>query len=277
MCRKGLISTRGWVIALALVLASGFAVAQDKPAEGPAKSDEGGSKSDSKGGAGKEENGPPKDTDGYDRPTTYPRIRFGGKKKEGDAEAAPRNKSRVFLLDTSDLMAGSITIDDTRETTRMEHMREVLGRTLDHLSTRRNLDFNIITFGAVKDLAKGGDLLQASAENAKQAKEWISKLEPGGSPDLHAILIECFRQEPDSAALIVGSMPGTPATLDKQALDKLLEKHKTVGEIIVQQLKDFRTAGKKTTLDIVGIGLTRTEKEYYRRLAEAGGGAYIDG
>lgn len=72
-------------------------------------------------------------------------------------------------------------------------------------------------------------------------------------------------------------MPGTPATLDKQALDKLLEKHKTVGEIIVQQLKDFRTAGKKTTLDIVGIGLTRTEKEYYRRLAEAGGGAYIDG
>lgn len=283
-CRKGLIAAQVWVFAAVFWLACGLVFAQERPGEAQAGngSGEGNNKEDTKEDTKEEasekpKNEPPKDTDGYDRPTTYPRIRFGGKKKEGEAEAAPPNKSRVFLLDTSDLMAGSITIDGTRETTRIEHMREVMGRTLDHLATRRNLDFNIITFGGVKDFANGGDLMHANVENARQAKEWLAKLQPGGSPDLYALLIECFKQEPDSAALVVGSMPGTPATLDEKTLANLLKKHKNVGEIIIQEVKDKRTAGKKTTLDIVGIGLARADKEYYRRLAEAGGGAYIDG
>lgn len=224
------------------------------------------------------ENKPPKDRDGYDRPTTYPKISFGGKKKEGaegveGEAAAAKNKSRVFLLDISDSMAASITIDGTRETTRMEHMREVMGRTLDNLAKKRNLDFNIVTFGSVKDFANGGDLVQTSAETTFKAKEWLKKLESKGSPDLHALLAECYKQEPDTAAMLVGSMPAKPAGVDEE----VLKKFESVGEYIIDEVKNKRTAGKKTTLDIIGIGLGRDEKAYYRRLAEAGGGTYIDG
>jgi hypothetical protein len=227
----------------------------------------------------------PAKTDGYDRPTTYPKIRFGSKKKEegkegaADKGEAPRKtKSRVYLLDLSDAMAASITIDGSKETTRMEHMRSMVGRALDDLAKQPDakggvLSFNLVTFGSVQDFAKGGDPLEANAENTGKAKEWLKDLVASGKPDLHALLSECFKQEPDSAALLVGSMPGKPSDVSEDEL----KKFDTVGDFIVDLVKRQRAAGKKTTLDVFGVGLSREQREFYEKLAKAGGGNYLDG
>jgi hypothetical protein len=175
-------------------------------------------------------------------------------------------------------MAASITIDGSKETTRMEHMRSIVGRALDDLAKQPDakggvLSFNLVTFGSVQDFAKGGDPLEASAENTGKAKEWLKDLVAKGKPDLYALLSECFKQEPDSAALLVGSMPGKPSDVSEGEL----KKFESVGDFIVDLVKRRRAAGKKTTLDVFGVGLSREQREFYEKLAKAGGGNYLDG
>jgi hypothetical protein len=222
--------------------------------------------------------------DGHDRPTSYPKIKFGGKKAEGkgggDEQPKPEDtklKTRVYLLDISNAMSKSITVDDARETTRLEHMVAQMERSLDALAKRKDprLRFNIITFGSVQDFASGGELQAATDDNARRAKEWLKKLEAKGDTDLYNMLRECFEQEPDSATMLVGSMPGEPEGLSEE-LDLERKRYKNAGEFLLAQVKKWRTAGKKTTLDITGVGLSADEKEYYKRLADAAGGTYLD-
>jgi hypothetical protein len=225
--------------------------------------------------------------DGYDRPTSYPKIRFGNKPKpkDGDASAGKadaekpkaKGRSRVYLLDVSDSMAASITINNATETTRIDHLRTLITRSLEELAKRPEakrgeLRFNLITFGDVQDFAAGGDLLEASADNTANAKEWVKGLTSKGRPNLLAMLDECYAQEPEEATMFVGSAPGKPANVS----DEELKKFETPGDYIIDAVAKKR-AGKKTTLDIVGVGLSRDDTEFYKRLAKTVGGTYIDG
>jgi hypothetical protein len=217
--------------------------------------------------------------DGHDRPTSYPKIRFGKKARPAEGAGEPKVedtklKARVYLLDVSDVMAKTITVDGTRQTTRLEHMVAQMERSLDALAKRKDprLRFNIVTFGTVQDFADGGELQAATEENAKRAKEWLKKLEAKGESDIYTMLSECFEQEPESATMIVGGMPSAPAGVDEAEL----KKHKNAGEYVLEQVKLWRKDGKETTLDITGVGLSADEKDYYKRLADAAGGTYLD-
>ena len=218
--------------------------------------------------------------DGHDRPTTYPKIHFGKTKKADSDDTAAvdsKLKTRVYLLDVSAVMSKSITVNDTRETTRLEHMIAQMESSLDYLVNRKDprMRFNIVTFGAVQDFASGGELKPATAENAKAAKEWLSKFEAKGEPDIYSLLKECFEQGPDSATMLVGGMPSNPAGLT--ADEKVeLKKYKNAGEFVIERVKRWRKSGKTTTLDISGVGLSETERAFYKRLAEAAGGTYLD-
>jgi len=220
--------------------------------------------------------------DGHDRPTTYPKIHFGKTKKadagEQEKPAVQKDlKTRVYLLDVSAVMSKSITVNDTRETTRLEHMISQMESSLDYLVNRKDprLRFNIVTFGSVQDFARGGELQAATLENSKAAKKWLKDLKAGGDSDIYNLLKECFEQEPNSATMLVGGMPGKPAGLG-DADEAELKKHKNAGEFVIAKVKEWRKAGKKTTLDITGIGLSKDEREYFKRLAEAAGGTYLD-
>jgi hypothetical protein len=216
--------------------------------------------------------------DGHDRPTTYPKIHFGkieSTKGEKQKPAADKNlKTRVYLLDVSAVMSKSITVDDTRETTRLEHMVSQMESSLKYLKNRKDprLRFNIVTFGSVQDFASGGELQAVTPANVKAARKWLKKLKAGGDTDIYDLLKECFEQEPDSATMLVGGMPSKPSGVD----EKKFKKYKTPGEFVIAQVKSWRKAGKKTTLDITGVGLSQSEREYYKRLAEAAGGTYLD-
>ena len=168
-------------------------------------------------------------------------------------------------------------MNDTRETTRLEHMISQMESSLDYLVNRKDprLRFNIVTFGSVQDFAKGGELQAATLENSKAAKKWLKNLNAGGDSDIYNLLKECFEQEPDSATMLVGGMPGKPAGLS-DADEAELKKHKDAGEFVIAKVKEWRKDGKKTTLDITGIGLSKEEREYFKRLAEAAGGTYLD-
>jgi hypothetical protein len=223
------------------------------------------------------ENAPTRD--GHDRPTTYPKIRFGKKAQPAESAEEPKVedtklKARVYLLDISDVMAETITVEGARETTRLEHMVAQMERSLDALARRKDprLRFNIVTFGTVQDFAEGGELQSATEDNTKRAKEWLKKLEASGKSDIYTMLSECFEQEPESATMIVGGMPCAPEGVDEAEL----KKHKNAGEYVLEQLKLWRKDGKETTLDITGVGLSAEEKEYYKRLADAAGGTYLD-
>ena len=270
---------RIFLVGLILISGSVLVIAQDAPKPQQPKS------SDKEGDEPK-----PNRNDGYDRPTAYPKINFGSRKTDGDKpkgddegndndkeKAKVPTKARVYLLDLSDAMAASVTID-TREVTRIEHLRTLVTRALDDLAKhpdaqRGDLGFNLVTFGTVSDFAKGGELKVADAKNTGSAKDWVKDLVAKGSADLHAILSECFKQEPESAALIVGSLPGKP----KSATEEDLKKFESVEDFIVDDVKRQRQAGKKTTLDVIGVGLGAAEKKFYERLAKAGGGNYVDG
>lgn len=213
--------------------------------------------------------------DGHDRPTTYPKIRFRSKTDDGEEQEKRKLKTRVYLLDVSASMSKSITIEDSRETTRLEHMVSQIKSSLDALSNRRNpnMRFNLVTFGSVADFASGGEPQPVTAENVKRAKEWLDKLESKGDSDIYTMLAECYGQEPDSATMLVGSMPVKPADVDEDEF----KKYKDAGEFLIAKVKGWRDQdGRKTTLDITGIGLSDDEKAYYRRLAEAAGGTYLD-
>lgn len=217
--------------------------------------------------------------DGHDRPTTYPKIRFGKKPAPKEGEVAgkaegPKLKARVYLLDTSDAMAKKVNVEGAAETTRLAQMVAQMEGSLDALAKRKDprLRFNIVTFGTVKDFADGGELQAATEENTKRAKEWLAKLEAKGEADIYTMLSECFEQAPESATMIIGGMPGAPAGVEEAEL----KKHKNAGEYVLEQVKTWRKDGKTTTLDITGVGLSADEKEYFKRLADAAGGTYLD-
>lgn len=258
-----------WRVCVAVVLSTcvAFAVSGQQPDPGSNKENEPEIKDVSK----------KPERDGHDRPTSYPKIRFGAKKGDDGKEdpGEKKLKTRVYLLDVSASMAKSITIEDTRETTRLEHMVSQIKSSLDALANRRNpnLRFNIVTFGSVQDFAGGGDLQPVTGENVKRAKEWLEKLESKGESDIYTMLKECFEQEPDSATMLVGSLPTKPDKVDEEEF----KKHKDAGEFLIAMVKVWRdNDGRKTTLDITGVGLSDDEKAYYRRLAEAAGGTYLD-
>lgn len=214
------------------------------------------------------------DRNAYDRPTSYPQIRFGSRpaaKNGAEGEkAAPR--TRVYLIDVSEAMANKMDLGDAGDLTRLAHMRSLVEKGLDALA-RRDVRFNLVTFGQINDFAKGGDLKTANAESIGLAKEWLNGLKAEGKPDLYALLAECFKQEPDEATLIVGSMPNAPAGVTENDL-KIAGG---AGEYIIRRVAALRAGGKRTTLDITGVGLGADEKKFYQRLAQAGGGAYLDG
>ena len=211
---------------------------------------------------------------GHDRPTPYPKIRFGNARNEEDGEKARKLKlkSRAYLVDISHAMMSTVTLDSGTETTRLDLMVGELKRTLDSLGKRRDHRFNMVTFGEVKDLAEEGELLTPGAKNIKRAKEWLDKLEAGDDPDLYAILKACFEQAPDGAALMVGSSPSAPAGVD----EKEIEKYGGLNDFVVAMVKSWRAAGTKTSLDIIGIELPENARKFYKRLAKAGGGMYLD-
>ena len=171
--RKALAGLGLCVVAFLLALGASVTVAQD--------SGDGGA--DAEKPTATNTNAPVRD--GHDRPTTYPKIKFGGKKTDDGTEPAPGDaklKVRVYLLDISNTMAKSITVDESRETTRIEHMVAQMERSLDALAKRRDprLRFNIVTFGSVQDFAEGEEPQAATDENAKRAKDWLAKLEAKG-------------------------------------------------------------------------------------------------
>lgn len=211
------------------------------------------------------------DSNSYDGPGGYTRVRFGKRPAAADDDGA-RLRTRVYLIDVSAGMAETINAGEANETTRLKHMQRLVEQGLDALS-RRNVQFNIVTFGQIHDFAKGGELKAANAQNSRLAKTWLNELNADGKPDLYALLTECYKQEPDEATLIVGSMPLAPTDVTENDL-------KIAGgatEYIIRRIAAFRASGKKTTLDITGVGLSAEEKKFYQRLAEAGGGAYLDG
>jgi hypothetical protein len=212
---------------------------------------------------------------GYDRPLPYPRIRFSPRREEDEEPRqgeVVNTRSRVYLLDVSEAMSASITIDNTTETTRLEHMSSLVERSLEALSRRRGLHFNLITFGTPKDLAEGGNMLEAGPESTQRAVQWLRNLEVGGSTDIYGMLKSLFDQRPDSATMLVGSMPARPADVD----DAVLAEHDSVQDFLVAEVERWR-AGGGTSLDITGIGLDAQGRAFYRRLAQAGGGTYMDG
>lgn len=257
---------RGACLLLALALLGSVVVAQagtPKPAE-PAKE----RPADNDPDAVKVE-------DGHDRPTTYPRIRIGGTRPDAAEPAAdaPKFKTRAYLLDISDAMAASITVGNSEEMTRLERMVSEMGKSLTRMAERPgSTRFNIVTFGTIQDLAAGGEPWVANADNAQKAKDWLKKLEAKGSGDLYALLKALFEQKPESATMMVGSMPGKPVGISEEEL----KQHKDVAEFVLAKVKEWRKAGNTTSLDITGIGLGQSEREYYKRLAEAMEGTYLD-
>lgn len=259
--------------------------ADDKP-EKPAKEDakeEG--EDEKKGEEEDEENGdepvkhkpviesaPGSDGDTHDRPGGYPQIRFGGKRGGEEGEGADW-KSRVYLLDVSDAMARSVD-DDNPETTRLDHMIKRIEGSLDAMTDRGDPDlrFNIVTFGEIDDFADGEELVAATPETVKRAQKWLAELKAGGTSDMYGMLKECFEQEPDSATMIVGARPVWPEDVS----DDVKAAHTDAGEYLLAEVKRWRRSGKSTTLDITGVGLSGEEVKYFKRLAEAAGGTYLD-
>jgi hypothetical protein len=259
----------GVSLCVVLWLVFGAASAQDnkpsKPAEKPATE----RPADNDPGA-------PKVQDGHDRPTTYPRIRIASGKNEDGTEGQPgavKTKTRAYLLDVSEAMAASITVGNSEEMTRLERMVSEVSKSLTRLADRPgSMRFNIVTFGTIQDLAGGGEPWVANADNAAKAKEWLKRLEAKGTGDLYALLKALFDQKPESATMMVGSMPGKPADVSEEEL----KQHKDVPEFVLAKVKEWRKAGNTTSLDITGIGLGPTERDFYRRLAEAVEGTYLD-
>ena len=213
--------------------------------------------------------------DGHDRPTTYPKIVFKPKDenaKPGEGAAAGKKVlTRAYLVDITDAMAASVTVKG-QEVTRMERMITEVSAALDAWANRTDLHFNIITFGTVLDFAGGGAPLEFTAENIKNAKAWLKKLECKGTGDMYAMLKALFEQEPETATMVVGSMPARPADVS----DEEIAKHENAAAFVQAQVKAWVAAGKKTKLYITGIGLTKSEREYYFAMAQATGAVYTD-
>lgn len=227
---------------------------------------------------------PPKqDTDdakvGHDRPTSYPRIQIGGgtgaevRNPAGDTR---KLTTRAYLLDVSAAMAETMQLgqgERATKVTRLSHMVSTMERALDTLAKRRDVQFNLVSFGSVADLAGGAEPLAVTPEAIQKARDWLAKLEAKGTPDVYTLLKEVYEQAPESASMLVGSMPGKPAGVS----DEVLAKHASHAEYVLACVQEWRAAGKATTLDITGIGLDESAREFYKKLAAAAGGTYLDG
>lgn len=213
--------------------------------------------------------------DGHDRPTPYPRIRFKPDKIEKVDTPDGGKKdivSRAYLIDLSDDMTATETLEDGTVTSRLELAKSKLKQALDELSKRRDAVFNIASFGSVSDFADNNQPMTISAEIIEKAKKWVDERVAGGKPDLFGLLKALFEQEPTSAQMLVGSSPAAPAGVDA----KTIEAAGGLQEYLIASVTQWR-GKKKTRLDIVGISLTEEQREFYRKLAQAGGGVYLDG
>ncbi len=244
------------LLALALVTQSGVAQEKEptKPTETPAET---------------------KPDDGHDRPTPYPRIRFKRDKIEKVETPDGTQKdvtSRAYLLDLSDDMIATETLADGTVTTRLEIAKSKLKQALDELSKRRDTVFNIASFGNVADLAENKQPVAVSPDIIERAKKWVDERTASGKSDIYNLLKAVFEQEPNAAQLLVGSDPINPAGVEA----KDVEAAGGLQEYLIAAIKEWRKT-KKTRLDIVGISLSETQREFYRKLAGAGGGTYLDG
>jgi hypothetical protein len=209
--------------------------------------------------------------DGHDRPTSTPSIRIvpvEGAKAGGEAEK-PNQTTHAYIVDAGAAMAETVTVAG-KEYVRFDMLKSAMSGSLEGFSTRANKSFNIVALGHAQDFAAGKDPLPFNADNVKSAKEWLGKLECKGAGDLYAILKLVFDGGPDSVSLIVGSMPGKPAGVS----DVELKKHETITAFVLAQVKLWRAAGKRTTLDITAIGLSADDQVFYRDLAKATAGSF---
>jgi hypothetical protein len=124
----------------------------------------------------------------------------------------------------------------------------------------------------VADLAENKQPVAVSADIIEKAKKWVDERAASGTSDLYNLLKAVYEQEPSSAQMLVGSDPVNPAGIDA----KDIEAAGGLQEYLVAALKEWRKT-KKTRLSIVGISLTESQREFYRKLAIAGGGTYLDG
>lgn len=213
--------------------------------------------------------------DGHDRPTPYPRIRFKRDRieKVDTPEGGQKDvTSRAYLIDISEAMTATETLDDGTVTTRLDIAKQKLKQALDELSKRRDTVFNIASFGNVSDFADSKQPLTVSVEVIDKAKKWVEERQAAGKSDLYNLLKALFEQEPTSAQMLVGSDPTTPDGVDA----KQIEAAGGLQEFLLAAVKEWRTK-KKTRLDIVGISLNDSQREFYKKLALAAGGSYING
>ena len=237
-------------------------VAQDKPSK-ITESEE----------AAPEVNKDRKVENGHDRPSANPRIRFKAKAKKGDKDdAAAKTRTRIYLLEASDAMNASVSDKDGRETTRLDRMVTQMKSTLDSLAKRKNANFNFVSYGSSSDLAGGADPLNADDANVKKAKKWLDDLTAEGDADLFPLLKEVFDQDAPRAHLVVGGAPSDPTGVDA----KVLKAAGGAQDYILAQVKAWREAGKTTSIDISGIDLGKDERAFYKKLARAAGGTYLD-
>lgn len=227
-------------------------------------------KKETSGDAAKKVN---KSEDGYDRPTTYPRIRFKAKPDDkSNPKDATKTRTRVYLLDVSNAMNASVSTKEGRETTRLARMTKQMKATLDSLAKRGNTRFNFVTFGSVQDLTGGKDPWLATDDNVKAAKKWLDDLVAEGDTDIFPLLKELFDQDPGSAYMVVGGAPSDPDGVSKKELNKAGGTE----AYILAKVKAWRKSGKSTNIDISGIDLGKDERAFYKKLARAAGGTYLD-
>lgn len=213
--------------------------------------------------------------EGHDRPTPYPRIRFKPDRieKVDTPEGGKKEiSSRAYLLDLSDAMTATEALEDGTAVSRLDLAKAKMKQALDELSKRRDLVFNIVTYGSVADFADSKQPVAIDADMIEKAKKWVDGLQAGGKSDLYNLLKVLFEQEPTSAQLLVGSDASAPAGIDPAEV----ERAGGIQEFVLAAVKLWRQK-KKTRLDIVGIALNETQREFYRKLAQASGGLYLDG
>lgn len=205
-----------------------------------------------------------------DRPSTYPRIVI---KDPGGAER--RLSVRAYLLDFSAAMNEQVE-SGGKKVSRLSLMRTGVKESLDlMLRDRRDLLFNLSVYGGtMSDMAGKAVPFSPNADSIKQAKDWLDERKAEGGADLYAMLKDVFESDADEARLFVGSLPSRPADASEKELAKDA-KADAIQDFIVEAVTAWRKAGKKTRLDIVGYGLSEDAKAFYKRLAKAGGGAFL--
>ncbi|MCC6573436.1 MAG: hypothetical protein IT462_06560 [Planctomycetes bacterium] len=212
---------------------------------------------------------------GGDRPVPYPRVAFGNEEKKEIEKPA---RVRAYLIDCSADMSKKFSIkekDKDVETTRLAYVQGQVKLSLDLLRNNPQILFNVMSYGDGADL--GGKVVPFSAtvDGINQAKAWLDDRKAQGTADFFAALKGLFDDDVAEVRLLAGTLPVRPAGVDEKELAKDA-KAAAIQDFIVAAVTAWRKAGKKTTLDIVGIDLVDDAKAFYKRLAKAGGGQYLD-